>query len=133
MAENIFDKILENHQIQVAEIVLQCFAKNFPAARSIEWNLVDTIYEAVFYETDLEKIVRISANGSIIDTKINLTLNLLPSGVQEALKDIGEIMNIISIQTNNKLRYELIVRDQNLIRYTVLVNELGEILKKKLL
>jgi hypothetical protein len=62
---------------------------------------------------------------------VNLHLSAVPAPVQETAQAHGELMNAIAIHENNLIEYELIVRDEELVRYFLLVSAAGEVIDKE--
>jgi hypothetical protein len=133
MADNLFHNILKGSIEKIPLIVLDSFNRLFPEAINIEWHCIDRVYEAVFYDNNLEKIIRIDNKGRQLDTKINLPLRLLPENIAIAGCIEGEIMNAISIFEGIKIFYELIVRDKDLKRYLALYDDTAQLITKILL
>jgi hypothetical protein len=131
--DNFFHNILRSIKVKTPAIVAKRFIDAFPNSINVEWYYTDKIYEAVFYENDLEKIVRIDKEGNIIDTKVNLPLDILQDSIFKKASIHGEIMNAILISDGSRTFFELIVRDKELRRYLAFFNEEGELLKKNLL
>jgi hypothetical protein len=133
MADNLFQNILKISKLKMPLPVLKSFNQLFPDAINVEWHYTDKVYEAVFYDNELEKIIRIEKNGKWLDTKINLPLRLLPEHISIAACIEGEIMNAISIFEGIRTFYELIVRDKDLKRYLALYDDSAELITKVLL
>ncbi len=111
--------------------ILRSFAERFGESINTEWFIEDEIYEAVFYLAEIEHIARFNAFGELLDTKTNLPLHLIkPPHAAEAAK-VGELMNLIEINRNGQLFYELIARDKALIRYYLYLDEAGNLLEKR--
>jgi hypothetical protein len=133
MTDNLFQNILKSSKARIPSLVLKCFSDLFPEAINVEWYNIEKTYEAVFYDNDFEKIIRINEEGNIIDTKVNLPLHIIPDRIARNAISEGEIMNAISITEGDNTYYELIVRDKKLNRYLALYNDKAELLNKILL
>ncbi|MGE4587065.1 MAG: hypothetical protein AB7D05_06955 [Mangrovibacterium sp.] len=122
-----------NKGVKVPPSVLQAFDKRFNHPLNVEWIRSSQHFEAVFYQEELEQIACYSHAGELLNLKINLHLNALPLPVSNRAHAEGELMNAIAIHEKNGVRYELIVRDQTLNRYFMLVSSSGEVLEKEIL
>jgi hypothetical protein len=129
---NFFQKIfVSSKELHVPEPVKQKFEEQFAGSLNTEWQKSGDQYEAVFYKNELEHIAAYKKDGSMVCLKVNLPLDSLPAVVEKTASDEGELMNAIQIECDDSRKYELIVRDTELIRYFLLVSEDGEILKKE--
>jgi hypothetical protein len=131
--EDFFQNILQINKTIVPKIVAKSIVEFFPHAINIEWFQNGEIFEAVFHEDDIEKIVFISTKGDILETKVNLPLSLIPSDISKEAFMHGEIMNAIKIIADVSITYEIIVRDLNLNRFLIEFDKKGLIYNKKLL
>jgi hypothetical protein len=107
--------------------------KHFANAISVEWIKHDEIYEAVFFEDEIEKTAQFNKDGKLIEYTINLVPDDIPPIIRSGMDDEMEIMNCIAIYNSGAHRYELIVRDKELTRYFMWVDSLGEIIKQETL
>ena len=130
--KNFFQNILSaNKGTHVPAPVRENFARQFDQPLNTEWQKAGEQFEAVFYKDELEHIARYQKDGKMSCLKINLPLGTLPPDLVEATKQHGEIMNAISNECEGNLKYELIVRDSELIRYFLLLGPTGEVLEKE--
>lgn len=130
--KNFFQKIFTaNKDIHVPEPVKEKFAEQFDESLNIEWHKTGDKYEAVFYKEDLEHIACYKKDGQMHCLKINLPLAKVPEDIVNAAETHGELMNAIYIECDDTQNFELIVRDSELIRFTLLLNESGEVLEKE--
>ena len=130
--KNFFQKIfISNKEIQVPEIIKQNFKVQFSDSLNTEWQKNSDNFEVVFYKDELEHIATYNNEGIIICMKINLPLSDVPEIINQAARNQGELMNAILIECNESKEYELIVRDKQLIRYTILLDDNGSILYKE--
>lgn len=105
------------------------FKKCFPNARNVEWTAGNTYDEAIFYLEGQEYIARFDKKANLIDYNINLDITLLPAIVKETGEKFGEIMNAISIHNKSGLTgYEVIYRDEQLVRFTLMIDSGGNVL-----
>jgi hypothetical protein len=123
---DIFKNILNVSNLSPPNKVRKTLLMHFPSARSQEWSKSKSYFEVIFYENDTEKIARISNKGDLLEYRINLKPEFLARSLPKAIIDCakveGEIMNCITVRSNDKLYYEFIVRDHNLIRYLLLLD-----------
>lgn len=125
--KNFFQKIFSHHkEIHVPPIVLSRFQEQFSDSMNAEWLKNDVFFEVVFYRDDRENIATYQKDGSLLSLKINLVLEELPDKIRQRGQEHGELMNAILIESQGIQIYELIVRDAELVRYTLLLNESGE-------
>lgn len=130
--KNFFQKIFSgSREPEVPKAVQQKFAEQFDQSINVEWQKAGDQFEAVFYRDDLEHIATYQSDGVMSCLKINLPLNDLPEMVAETVHKEGELMNAIQIDCNGGLQYELIVRDDELNRYFLLLTESGKVIKKE--
>ncbi len=130
--KNFFQKIfIGSNDFHVPEVVQRRFQDRFAASINTEWQKNGDQFEAVFYKDEREHIATYNKDGAMICLKINLSLDVLPGSVGKTARIEGELMNAIQIDCEGTRRFELIVRDNQLIRYFLLVSEGGEILKKE--
>ena len=106
---------------------------SFPNAKNIEWEIKGEIYEAIFYLNDVEHIAKFSKKAVLLEYKKNLWLEEMPETVKTGGSSYGEIMNCIAIYAGDDIFYELIIRNEKLDRFEYVFNQLGVVLKTKLL
>lgn len=105
--------------------VAKSLTVHFAGARSIEWYPHGNTYEAVFFHDNVEKIAWFDASGNLIEYRVNISPDGIPSPIREAVDPQFEIMNCISVYTADKVTWELIVRDKMLVRYKLILDSLG--------
>lgn len=115
----------------ISKQVKHNFASQFPESRNTEWNNTGDQFEAVFYQEELEHIARYTKEGALVCLKINLPLTMVPPTIAAAAAEHGELMNAIAIEANDGQKFELIVRNTELIRYTLLMTDDGELIEKE--
>lgn len=111
--------------------VVNTLLTKFPEASSIQWDKNKDGWEALFYLDNIEHSAEINSDYELVTYKINLPINLLPLHLAELARAHGEIMNVVVIYTNNVPEYEIIVRDNKLIRYLVLCKTDGTLINKE--
>ncbi|MBN2596261.1 MAG: hypothetical protein JXR82_05700 [Marinifilaceae bacterium] len=130
--KNLFRKIFNDSQESLTpQTIIDTFNNQFDSPLNTEWHKTDQIYEAIFYKNELEHIAVYHESGKYVCLKINLQLESIPDNIYQAIKPYGEVMNAIKINYSDSQNFEIIVRNQNLIRYSLLLNAQGEILDKK--
>lgn len=129
--KRLLHRILGGDTIAPTPAAKKCLNASFKNAKSIEWSEFENGYEAIFYIQEQEYISHITKDGVLTEYKINLSPSNLPDVIKNAAALHGEIMNAISIhQTDSETTYELITRNHELNRYTVLLHSDGSLVKK---
>ncbi len=118
-------KIFSQKKLNTPKPVLQGFKKRFKDAKSAEWSQRGAHWEVLFYSEDHETIAIFDAAGELIEKRINIGINALPTNVNDIASQLGEIMNAIKINGGPTTAYEIILRDTNLIRYVAYVTHEG--------
>jgi hypothetical protein len=130
--KNFLNKILKGSMGEnVPALVKDAFNKQFDNPLNPEWVKAREYYEAVFYKNELEHLARYLANGELESLKINMPLEEVPENIRGTAKKHGELMNAIAIHHHDLTTYELIVRDRDLIRYSLLLDLSGEVIEKE--
>ena len=130
---DLLNKIFGITNLGISKKIRQNFALYFPNAKNIEWTSQKDFAEAIFYDQDIEKIVRFDKNGNLIETRINIPPLDVPEIIQKNLNPEFEIMNCIAVHSNESVIYELIIRDKQLIRYLATSDDKGKISTPELL
>ncbi|MCB2208777.1 MAG: hypothetical protein KQH67_10855 [Bacteroidetes bacterium] len=128
--ENLAKKILISETIQPPDSCLQQFDENFPGAINIDWFKKEHYYEAIFYQDDIEHIAHYSKEGILESYKMFMPAKFLPESIKTKLEHKGEIMNVVLINKGNSINYEVIIRNQNLCRYLILLTDLGKVISE---
>ena len=63
----------------------------------------------------------------------NLPVEYLPKPIKNLALSKGEIMNAVLKNKGNKIEYELIIRNDLLKRYLVIISDLGELKEEQVL
>ena len=101
---------------KVPEAVKMTFAKAYPNADDVEWELEDGNFEVEFEMTDDQEMsVVYDANGIVLETELEIAFSALPQAAQEALK--GKRVKETAKITNAKgvVTYEAEVRRKDLM------------------
>jgi len=123
--EQLFKKLFTGDTVNPPEHVKESIFNAFNNPVNIDWYIRNEIYEAIFYENSREHIARIDARGTLLDYKINLSVDSLPERIKKIVESRGEIMNVVSIHNKKNIKninYEIIIRDKELQRYIIKVN-----------
>ncbi|MBE0639235.1 MAG: hypothetical protein IH598_12010 [Bacteroidales bacterium] len=122
-------KIFKRGGPRIPKAVKQSLSKHFSKAKSIEWGNHGELYEALFFDQDIEKIARFDQNGKLVECRINTPVPEIPYFVKTNLEEDFEIMNCIAVYASETMNYELIVRNHELTRYHLLIDSLGHKIK----
>lgn len=128
---NLFGKILKGAVVRIPAPVKEGFRVNFVDTRNIEWSRIKGLYEVIFYHEGKEKIARFDPDGTLLEYRINLQLETISPSVRDKAVSEGEIMNCIEFHSVDTIRYEFIVRDENLVRYLLLTDMSGNKIRKE--
>lgn len=129
---NIFQNMFRS-KVHPNSEVAKAFNEKFPNSISVEWSHRDDDFEAVFYFENIECIALYDKSGKLILLKRNLSLDTLPSLVAQQAQQEGELMNAVVVESEDSVVYEIIVRDEALLRYVVYIDENGYVTGKKIL
>lgn len=128
--EDFLKRVIEGTGIAPTARCAEAFESNFAGAINADWAQKEDKYEVVFYKDNIEYIALFDAEGTLEKYKMYLTKELLPVSIQMDLSAEREIMNVVLINEGNYILYEVIVRDYELRRFLVLVDQLGKILSE---
>lgn len=131
--ENFLKKVIEGNGIRPTKVCTEAFNDNFRNAINVDWSQKGTDYEAVFYLDNIEHIAVFDMTGGLVKYKMYLTDKFLPVLIKENIEAKGEIMNVVCINERNSISYEVIIRDSELKRYLILINQLGKIISERIL
>jgi hypothetical protein len=126
-------KFIRGGRITPPHHIEEEFFRNFIQPLNIEWYFGDQQYEAIFYKDNTEYVAQYNSDGTLINYRINLSVDNLPEVVHSQLNNEEEIMNVVSKVTNMESEYEVIVRDKSLRRYIIHITESGKILSRYIL
>ena len=128
--KNILSKIFKFSHVSLPAKVKTSFQEKFGDSINVEWLHSDDFFEAIFYLKDIEHIAHFDATGKLLNLKKNLPIHAIPEYIKEKAARHGELMNVIEIREEEIVGYELIVRDEVLIRFSLLLNEKGGLIQK---
>jgi hypothetical protein len=128
--KNILSKIFKFSSVSVPDKVTNSFFEKFGDSLNVEWLKTDDFYEAIFYREEIEHIAHFDSTGKLLNLKRNLPINTTPEHIKRKATDHGELMNVIEISEDEIVGYELIIRDAELIRFSLLLNENGGLIQK---
>lgn len=107
------------------EVVRTTFHRTFPEAINEDWSVDGKFWEAVFYYNQKEKIAKFRNDGQLFEVRTNIALVELPELVRNSLSSRGEIMNAIRIEKSELTNWEIIYRNDKLIRFLCNLDENG--------
>jgi hypothetical protein len=129
--EKFFTSLIKGLSAMPPEEISRSLYANFPEALNIEWYKKEDVYETIFYKDSIEYIALFDNQGVLLEYKMNLPHVFMPEKIKTELEKIGEIMNVVLINKGNCITYEVILRDTELKRSLLLLNEWGDILTTK--
>ena len=134
MEENLLNKIISGSNTVPPKLINDVFLKEYNNAINTEWFIKEDFYEAIFYLNEIEHIVRYNNSGVLIDKRKNMFIKDIPNHIKEVASNKGEIMNTVEISyPQDEPKYNIIVRNSDLIRFILLINNYGEIIEEKML
>ena len=128
--KNILSKLFKFSIVSIPDAVKDSFFNKFGDSINIEWLHSDDFYEAIFYLEEIEHIAHFDSTGKLLTLKKNLSIQATPDHIKRKAAEHGELMNVIEIREGEVAGYELIIRDETLIRFSLLLNEKGGLLQK---
>jgi hypothetical protein len=129
--QKIINLIFHHTKTKPPKQVLGAFVFLFGKTKNIEWQKEGDNFEALFYKNGTEQIALFSHEGILLEKKCNLMLKQVTPAISARAEEIGELMNLIEIDRGGSLFYEIIARDKNLERYSLLLGPDGDILEKR--
>ena len=130
---DLLKKIIEANNFTPPHTYIEALHKNFEGAINIDWYNKTNYIEAIFYKDNIEHIAMFDADSILIEYKQNLTEGYLPEIIKSLLISKGEIMNTVLKNKGNTIEYEVIIRDIDLNRFLITLNEIGKIIEEKTL
>jgi hypothetical protein len=131
--KSLIKNLFHRKQLKVPKAVIDGFVNAFDHSINIEWTKSGKFYEALFYENEIEKIVRFDKKGNLIEVRTNISPSSLPEPAKTVATSVGEIMNVIFINKADKIFYEVIVRQNPVVRILLLISVNAEIISRKIL
>lgn len=131
--KRLIKNLFQRRTIHPPTAVLNSFANSFHHSINIEWSKTGKVYEALFYEQEIEKIARYDKKGNLLEIRTNIAPASLSEPARSKAFNNGEIMNVIEINRENEVFYEIIVRENPVKRILLLLNDQAEILARKVL
>jgi len=128
--KNILSKIFKFSTVNLPPKVQEAFFNKFGDSLNVEWIKTDDFYEAIFYLEEYEHIAHFDSAGILLNLKRNLPIHNTPEHIKRKASQHGELMNVIEISEEEIVGYELIIRDEELIRFSLLLNEKGGLIQK---
>ena len=130
---NFFSRIFKGSLFSPPDTIVDALKQRFNDVINIEWNKTGDNYEAIFYKDNIEYIAIFDKSGLLVEYKMFLPDGFLPENIKMELNKKGETMNAVMINKGNSITYETIYRDEKLVRYVVVFNELGGIIEERVL
>ena len=132
--ENFVKKVFEGEkEVHPSVECLSIFNNSFPKAAGMEWFDRKDFLEVIFYEEGMEHIARLKKEGSLIDYRKFLPEGYLPESIKNSFSPAREIMNVVLINRGNTIEYEVISRDEHLVRYLTILTDLGRTVRESTL
>lgn len=128
MKMNFFTKVFKGSAFTPPKQIILAFKSLFPEALNVEWSKGAETYEAIFYKEQVESIATFDKTSSLLVHKMYLNEDYLPENIKAELSTKGEIMNVVLINRGNTVTYEVIYRDQDLIRYVIEYDIIGGVI-----
>lgn len=126
-SNNLFHSILSGGNSEPPAGLALKFHQMFPEATELEWHSDGEMLEAIFRQEGIEKIAFFMESGEWIDTRTNLSIEMIPQKLRSVLEENWEIMNAISIVSQKSTEFEFIVRDKEKNRYLLFTDDQGAI------
>lgn len=126
---NFFRFLFQDKENLPSKEVFVVFKKIFPKAKNAEWVQKNEHFEVIFYEHDIEKIAEFDRHGNLLLLKTNINPAVFNGEIRKVADKYGEIMNVIKIEKDNNVQFEIIVRDIELTRFELLIDQEGKELK----
>ncbi len=127
--DKLFRRLFSADKVKVPDLVKKSFRLTFAHARNAEWTMVGDHYESLFYLDGREQIAHFDPAGAMCEYRVNIPVDDAPKVVLDLARQTGELMNVIRIEREEKILYELIARDKELNRYLILMEGDGALLK----
>ncbi len=131
--KSLIKNFFQKKPLKVPQSVVTGFSRVFDHSVNVEWSKAGKVFEALFYDNEIEKIARFDKLGNLIEIRTNISPTSLPEPAKTIAASRGEIMNAILINRGNNIFYEVIVRKNPVIRILLLLNDKAQILSKKVL
>lgn len=128
---SFFSKIFRKPAFLPPENVQKTFKELFPDVINIEWTLVNSNYEVIFYKDQVECIAIFNNEAFLLIHKMFLSEDYLPQTIKNRIITKGEIMNVVMINQGNLITYEIIYRDLDLNRFMIKFDILGNIIDEQ--
>jgi hypothetical protein len=129
--EDFLKNFVDGNRIQPPKVCLNAFNEKFGGSINVDWYEKPNRYEAIFYKDNLEHIAIFTTSGEMTEYKMYLPPSFLPEAIKSSLETKGEIMNSVLKNKGNRIEYEAIIRDTNLIRYLIILTDLGKVIRER--
>lgn len=129
---NPFVFLYRKNKAPLKDATQTLFKRLFPRAINVEWSVGKHMDEAIFYLDGKESIACFKKSSDLIEYRINHDIHDLPPKIETAASNYGEIMNAISIHKSVASSFvdcfEIIYRNKDFVRYSLLLGPEGETL-----
>ena len=129
--QNILSKIFHTNKTKPANTILKSFIAHFGHPINVEWHKEKENFEALFYIEDIEHIALFTPDGRVLEKKRNLLLSSAKPEIAIQARNVGEMMNLIEIERDGIINFEIIARDLYFDRFYILLDNEGNVLDKK--
>lgn len=129
--EDFLKRVIKGNGITPSDLLVQSLNNNFENSINVEWSDKADYFEAIFYQDKLEYIAMFSREGALLEYRIFLPKGYLPEKLKKIAESKGEIMNSIMRNKGNSVEYEIIIRNENLIRYLIRLTDIGNLIEEK--
>ncbi|MCF8381175.1 MAG: hypothetical protein K9H49_16505 [Bacteroidales bacterium] len=129
--EDFLKRVIEGNGIIPSDLLIQSLHTNFENSVNVEWSVKGDYFEAIFYKDKLEYIAIFHRDGTLLEYRIFLPKGYLPEKLKKIAESKGEIMNSIMRNTGNSVEYEIIIRNEDLIRYLIRLSDIGVLIEEK--
>jgi hypothetical protein len=131
--KNFFKKLMGQESFSIPKKIERQFNAQFKNALNPEWNENSEYFEALFHLDNVEKIARYNRDGKRMELRTNCTPEELPGETLKKAHQFGEIMNAIHIEQENNSLFEIIIRNKDLTRILILIDDKNDLLKEAIL
>lgn len=109
------------------------FRKVFNHPVDVEWMVTGSDFEALFYEKNQERIARFDKSGNLLELRTNISPLDSTLISNEAVRQMGDLMNYIQIRRGETTTHELIIKKPDLTRILVLLDNDFEVIREETL
>jgi len=100
---------------------------------NLEWSSNHGLFEALFYFEMKEHLARFLKSGEMLEYRVNLPREDWPGFLTAITGERGEIMNVLEVHTPEQQFFDIIVRDNKLLRSEISMDSEGRIVSERTL